>query len=111
LLSQLNAQTPSGFAFRIKITQSALERNYGDAIWLLQARQSQFHLTSESDKAGNQLVLAWAYRLAGDAASAKSTAEQARNTLEQLCKDEPDNPDLAGNLALANAVLGKKTQR
>jgi TolB-like protein/Tfp pilus assembly protein PilF len=108
LLSEVNAQTPSGFAFRIKITQSALERNYGDAIWLLQARQTQFHLTSEFDKAGYQLLLAWAYRLAGDAASAKATAEQARNTLEQLCKDEPDNPDLAGNLALANTVLGEK---
>src|SRR5262245_21956526 len=40
LLSEVSAHTPSDFAFRIKITQSALERNYGDAIRLLQARQS-----------------------------------------------------------------------
>ena len=30
-------------------------------------------------------------RLAGDTAGAKVTAEQARNTLEQLYRDQPDN--------------------
>ena len=30
-------------------------------------------------------------RLAGDTAGAKVAAEQARNTLEQLCRDQPDN--------------------
>jgi serine/threonine-protein kinase len=53
-------------------------------------------------------VLAWAQRLAGDTASAKATAEQARNTLGQLCKDQPDNPEFAGYLSLVSAVLGDK---
>ena len=30
-------------------------------------------------------------RVASDTAGAKVTAEQARNTLEQLCKNQPDN--------------------
>ena len=30
-------------------------------------------------------------RLAGDTAGARVTAEQARNTFEQLNKDQPDN--------------------
>jgi hypothetical protein len=30
-------------------------------------------------------------RLAGDLADAKLTAEQARNTLEQIYKDQPNN--------------------
>ena len=34
-------------------------------------------------------------RLAGDTAGAKVTAEQARNTLEQLYRDQPDNAYLA----------------
>src|SRR5262249_24390691 len=59
-------------------------------------------------KAGNQLVLAWAQRLAGDTASAKATAEQARNTLGQLCKDQADNPEFAGLLSVASAVTGDK---
>ena len=35
-------------------------------------------------------------RLAGDTAGAKVTAEQARNTLEQLYRDQPDNAYLCG---------------
>ena len=34
-------------------------------------------------------------RLAGDTAGAKITAEQARNTLKQLYRDQPDNAFLA----------------
>ena len=51
LLSEVNAQTPSEVAFVTKITQLRLERNYGEAIRLLQARLAQFHFASEIDKA------------------------------------------------------------
>jgi TolB-like protein/Tfp pilus assembly protein PilF len=108
LLSEVNAQTPSDTAFGAKINQLRLERNLGEAVRLLQARQTQFHFPSEIDKGGNQLLLAWAQRLAGDTASAKATAGQARNTLAVLSKNQPDNAELAGQLSLANAVLGEK---
>ena len=58
---------------------------------MLQARLAQFHFDSEYDKASDQVWLAFTQRLAGDTAGAKVTAEQARNTLEQLYKDQPDN--------------------
>src|SRR5262249_50648848 len=105
---EINAQTPSWPAFRIKIIQLRLERNHSEAVQLLQARQTQFHFASEIDKGINQIVLAWTQRLSGDIAGAQATAEQARNMLGQLCKEQPDNSDLAGMLALANAVLGEK---
>ena len=57
LLSEINAQTPSGCAFAIKITQLRLERNYGEAIRLLQARLAQFPFASEIDKAVYQCTL------------------------------------------------------
>src|SRR5262249_18222182 len=59
LLSEVSAHTPSGFAFTNKIIQLRLERNHGESIRLLQARQAQFHFASEIDKAGNQLMMAW----------------------------------------------------
>ena len=108
LLAEVNAQTASHLAFRIKTTQLRLKRNYGDAARLLQTRLAQFHFASEIDKALNQLMLASTQRLAGDMVGAKVTAEEARNTLVQLSKNEPDNSDLAGLLALANATLGEK---
>ena len=50
LLSEINEQTPYEVAFIVKITQLRLERNYGEAIRLLQARLAQFHFDSEYDK-------------------------------------------------------------
>ena len=86
--------------FVVKITQLRLERNYGEAIRLLQARLAQFHFDSEYDKAANQVELALMQRLAGDTAGAKVTAEQARNTLEPLYKDQPDNCRPCGSCCL-----------
>ena len=40
-------------------------------------------------------MLAFTQCLAGDMAGAKVTAEQARNTFERLCKDQPDNAEFA----------------
>jgi tetratricopeptide (TPR) repeat protein len=85
-----------------------LERNLGEAIRLLQARLAQFHFGSEIDKGINQVSLAIAQRLDGDISAAKITAEQARNTLAPLCKNEPTNALFAAVLSIANAALGQK---
>src|SRR5215467_6434036 len=108
MLVEVNAETPSTSALVTKINQLRLERNYAEAVRLVQARQAQFHFPSEIEKGLNQILLAECQRDAGDAASAKVTAEQARNTLEPLYKDQQDNSVLAENLALLYAVLGNK---
>jgi TolB-like protein/Tfp pilus assembly protein PilF len=108
LLSEVNAQTPSWFALTTKITQLRLERNLGEAIRLLQARQTQFRFASESDKVVTQVHLVVMQRLNGDTAGAKVTAAQARNMLEPLCKNQPDNAALVAALSVANAGLGDK---
>jgi TolB-like protein/Flp pilus assembly protein TadD/tRNA A-37 threonylcarbamoyl transferase component Bud32 len=100
--------THSRGTFFIKINQLRLERNYGEAIRLLQARLAQSHFHSSDDKADWQVSLAFIQRLAGDPASAKVTAEQARNTLEQLYRDQPDSSDHVGLLSQVYAVLGEK---
>ena len=107
-LPEINGQTPAGKAFVTKFTQLRLERNLREAIRLLQARQAQFHFASEIERGINQVTLAVVQRVAGDTAGAKSNAEQARNTLEPLCKNQPDNYLFAGMLSLANAALGEK---
>src|SRR5947208_395883 len=91
LLADVNAKTSSGGAFETKIIQLRFERNYGEAVRLLQARLAQFHYPSEIEWGINQVTLAIVQRLAGDAAGAKTNAEQARNTLKQLYGDQPDN--------------------
>jgi serine/threonine protein kinase/Tfp pilus assembly protein PilF len=109
LLTQVNAQTPSDQAFAMKITQLRLERNLGEAIQLLQARLAQAHYASDFEKSWDRVTLALVQRLAGDTAGAKVTAEQARNTLEALRKDRPDNAlGFAVLLSQVYAVLGEK---
>ena len=107
-LSDITAETPFEGAFFIKVNQLRLERNHEEAVRLLQARLAQFQFTSEINKGITQLQLAFAQRLAGDTAGAKVTAEQARNTLELLCKNQPDNYNFAAWLGLAYAALGEK---
>jgi TolB-like protein/Tfp pilus assembly protein PilF len=107
-LSEINWQAPNQDTFRIKLDQLDLERNYDEAIRLLQARQAQFHFASELDKSAEQVWLASTQRLAGDTAGAKATAEQARNALEPVCKNQPDNAFAWAWLAAANALIGER---
>ncbi len=107
-LPEINGQTPYGKAFGTKFTQLRLKRNLDEAIRLLQARKAQFHFASEIERGINQVTLAIVQRLAGDTAGAKTNAEQARNTLRPLCKNQPDNYLFAGMLSLANAAVGEK---
>jgi TolB-like protein/Tfp pilus assembly protein PilF len=108
LLSEINEQSPNEEAFHTKVLQLRLERNYGEAVRLLQARLSQFHFASEVEKAFVQMDLAFTLRLAGDTAGSKLAAEQARNTLEQLYKDQPNWPGVAIGLSRTYAAMGEK---
>jgi len=108
LLTQVSEQTSTGETFYINILQLRLERNYGEAIRLLQARQAQFNYGGQFDKAFDQVALAFMQQLAGDTAGAKVTARHACNALEQLYSGQPDNAAFAAWLSPAYAVLGKK---
>lgn len=104
-LSEINTQTASWHTFGITITQLRLERNHGEAIRLLQAWQAS---ASGIENVYVQVLLAFTQRLDGDTVGAKVTAEQVRDPLEALCKNQPDEALFAGGLSLANAVLGQK---
>jgi serine/threonine protein kinase/Tfp pilus assembly protein PilF len=115
LLSEVTWQTPYSDTFVTKIGQLRLERNYGEAIRLLQARLAQFHFDDPNDKGFEQNHLAWIQRLAGDTAGAKATAEQARNIFEPAYQSgnfralSPRAQGfLAQDLSEAYALIGEK---
>jgi tetratricopeptide (TPR) repeat protein len=108
LLSEINEKTSNDSSVAYKINQLRLERRNTEAIRLLQARLAQFHFDSELYKGTTQVRLAFAQYLAGDRAGAKITAEQARNTLDPVCRNQPDDAYLARLLSLANAALGEQ---
>jgi TolB-like protein len=52
--------------------------------------------------------LGWAQEVAGDRAAAQETWRQARSELEPFLKEQPENDNLMGDLALTNMALGDK---
>ena len=108
LLTEVNALTPSYNVVGNKITQLILERHADEAIRLLQTRFAQFHFRADMEKGIFQGILSFTQHVAGDHVGAKASAEQARDTLEPLCKSQPDNDFLAVFLSRAYAVLGDK---
>ena len=103
-LSQITELTPNDDTFVIKITQLRLERKYGEAIRLLQARLAEFHFASQDDKGRDQATLALIQRLAGDMPGARVTAADARDTLMQL----PNDAFNLINLCQVYAAIGQK---
>ena len=55
-----------------------------------------------------RFYLGWAQEVAGDHASAHETWRQARSELEPFLKEQPENWQLIGYLALTNMGLGDK---
>jgi len=108
LLAQVNLETNSDVAVRIRLTQWRLERNYTEATQWVQGRRDRLRFFSGIDKGSKQLGNALVHRVAGDTAQAKAFAEQARNTIEPLRKEQPDNAFVAAALAVAHAMLDEK---
>src|SRR5213076_1688928 len=55
-----------------------------------------------------RFYLGWAQEVAGDHAAAQETWRQARSELEPFLKEQPENYQLIGDLALTNMGLGDK---
>ncbi|HEX3620006.1 MAG TPA: protein kinase [Candidatus Udaeobacter sp.] len=103
-LSEITELTPNDDTFVIKITQLRLERKYGEAIRLLQARLAQFHFPSQDDKGRDQATLTLMQRLADDMSGARVTAAHAHDTLVQL----PNDAFIVVNLCQVYAAMGEK---
>jgi serine/threonine-protein kinase len=57
---------------------------------------------------GLRFWLGWAQEVAGDRAAAQESWRQARSELEPFLKEQPENYNLIGDLALSNMGLGDK---
>jgi TolB-like protein/Tfp pilus assembly protein PilF len=107
-LSEINERSPSSDAFVTKIAQLQLERDYGEAVRLLQTRLAQFHFDSKLEKGRVQDWLVEVQFLGGDTAGVKVTAEAARDTFEQLYRDQSDKADIARYLSRIYAAMREK---
>jgi TolB-like protein/class 3 adenylate cyclase/Tfp pilus assembly protein PilF len=106
LLGAVNPQTPSGSTFQTKMTQLVLEQRYDEAIQFLRSAPSESQ--DVDDQLLDQLVLASVQELAGDTLGARANAQKVRETLEPLCKREPNKIYWPRKLSEAYAILGER---
>ena len=89
--------------------------NYGDLVWLLDEEQRDLLLRLTPSAFGDDrgiwgLCLAEAYAIRGDAAGARTHAEEARKALEEQVRAAPQDAQRHASLGLALAYLGKKEE-
>ena len=109
LLRAVNNATPSFVVFLTRIGELRLERNLGEAIRLLRTEAPQYFSGSEIEKGFVARDLALAQRAAGDITGSKAIAEQAREKMEAVCKDQPDSDSASICLSDLYALAGDKS--
>jgi eukaryotic-like serine/threonine-protein kinase len=108
LLAPLNPSADDTGALEIQVYQAILERHPAEMI----ARLQEILATPDAALGYNngelRFWLGWAQDVAGDHAAAQENWRQARIELEPFLKEQPDNYELIGDLALVSMGLRDK---
>jgi serine/threonine protein kinase/Tfp pilus assembly protein PilF len=108
LLAPLHPNADDTIALGTQVYQAILERRPAQIIPRLK------EILAKPDPALGYLNgelrfwLGWAQEVAGDNAAAQESWRQARSELEPFLKEQPENHNLMGDLALTNMGLGDK---
>jgi len=107
-LARLHSAADNPYAFQIKAYQAILERRPAPIISPLKEILAKPDPTLGYYDGDLRFWLGWAQEIAGDNLAARESWRQARNELNPLLKEQPDNKNLIGDLALINMGLGDK---
>jgi len=108
LLAPLHPNADNQVALETQVYQAILERRPAQIIRRLK------EILAKPDPAWGDGVgelhfyLGWAQEVGGDHAAAQESWRQAHSELESLLKEQPENDQLMGYLALTNVGLGDK---
>jgi TolB-like protein/class 3 adenylate cyclase/Tfp pilus assembly protein PilF len=108
LLAPLHPNADDSIALETQVYQAILERRPAPAISRLKEILAKPDPALGYTNGELRFWLGWAQEVAGDQAAAQETWRQARSELEPFLKDQPDNWQLIGDLALTNIGLGDK---
>ena len=99
---------PNSNSFLIQVYQTILERQPARVIPRLREILTKPDPTWGFTIGELRFFLGWAQDVAGDHAAAHESWRQGRSELESFLKEQPDNWQLIGDLALSNMCLGDK---
>src|SRR3989449_7381245 len=109
LLAPLHPPADDTGALEIQVYQAILERRPAQIIPRLKEILAQPDPALGYNNGELRFWLGWAQEVAGDHAAAQESWRQARSELEPFLKEQPENWQLIGDLALTNMGLGDKT--
>jgi TolB-like protein len=109
LLAPLHPNADNQVALETQVYQAILERRPAQVIPRLKEILTKPDPALVSYGIGElRFYLGWAQEVAGDHAAAQESWRQARSELESSLKEQPENDQLMGYLALTNMGLGDK---
>src|SRR5947209_475068 len=108
LLAPLHPGADDSSALETQAYQAILERRPGPIIPRLKEILAKPDPALGYTNGELRFWLGWAQEVAGEHAAAQESWRQARSELEPFLKEQPENPNLLGNLALTNMFLGDK---
>ncbi len=108
LLAPLHPGADDSSALETQVYQAILERRPGRIIPRLKEILAKPDPALGYTNGELRFWLGWAQEVAGEHAAAQESWRQARSELEPFLKEQPENPNLLGNLALTNMFLGDK---
>ena len=108
LLARLHPNAHDFGAWEIQTYQAVLERQPTPIIARLKEILAQPDPAFGFFNGELRFWLGWAQHIAGDDAAARKSWQQTRSELEPLLKEQPQNAELIGVLALTNMGLGDK---
>jgi tetratricopeptide (TPR) repeat protein len=108
LLAPLHPDDDDAGALETQVYQAILERRPGPAISRLKEILATPNPALGFTNAELRFFLGWAQEVGGEHAAAQESWRQARSELETFLKEQPDNYQLIGDMALTNIALGDK---
>jgi TolB-like protein/class 3 adenylate cyclase/Flp pilus assembly protein TadD len=108
LLALLRPTADHNSALETQVYQAILERRPAQIIARLKEILAKPDPALGYHNGGLRFWLGWAQDVAGDHAAAQESWGQARSELESFFKEQPENYELIGYLALTNMGLGDK---
>ena len=108
LLAPLRPGANDTGAFETQVYQAILARRPAEMVTRLKAILAKPDVELGYINGELRFWLGWAQDVAGDHSSARESWQQARNELEPLLNEQPENFVLMGDLSLTDASLGDK---
>ena len=108
LLAPLHPNADNPVALETQVYQAILERRPAQIIPRLKEILAKPDPALGYINGELRFYLGWAQEVGGDHAAAQESWRQARSELESFLKEQPENSQLIGDLALINMGLGDK---